>query len=512
MGNIYRNPESKEHPDKTLDELIKEYDTSEWEAKMAQCFLNNRQRELETIRSIIWIKEGIIREELGNGNGNKCRFTYPYTLEYVLRMLPNPDKVIKGCQKTRTWSEKEIMKAGALYKRFVDFVGENKEKKVYCFLVRMEKMDPEKSDNRASIAFMDEGKDVTQFFQPPTKVQLPEKLEVFQDKIEFSIQYNTNSSDYIKHTDQLKVMTSPYHDEKDSTTEIFPIPKDGNIPKITIRDLRPARCYTITLVAASSGYGYDGVTSKFGIFTNAFSEPTNFKLSEKTDQSLTVSWLPPEFKVEDKFDSFYYEITVETEGSNHSTTMRLEKIDTNKIIEGLESSTKYTISIETKTNIKKKACPTDYIEWKRHITKAKIKATTRPATLSEPTITEINETSAIVSWENYTVSSRRQEPPIPLYTLEYRRINPNTSEDFISGMIEIRQTEKTSRTLANLAAGASYKIKIKVEIPGMGESGFSPAVIFTTVSLANKSVTYLRPNLKIIKAEEKMKGIIIFLN
>ena len=212
LGIIYRQSGgySPNH-DTRLYEHIIYYENSKFEAKNCKCFLDNRQREIETVRSIIEIREDIVREEMGDGKGNKCRFTYPTTFEYQLWILPDPnEKRDRECKITETWSDVQIMKAGALYTRFVDFVMRNHEKKAHCFLVSMKKMNTTTNsttkENPAKIELMHEGYSEHKNFFPPIKVPLPEKLSVFRDRIEFVVPYaNVINSDQVKQTNLLRV-------------------------------------------------------------------------------------------------------------------------------------------------------------------------------------------------------------------------------------------------------------------------------------------------------------------
>ena len=188
------------------------YETCHFEAKQVKCFVDNRQRELETVRSIIDLKQGMVREEMGNGNGNKCRFKHPITLEYQLWILPDPNVTRDDeCNAGRTWKETDIMKAGALYERFVNFFKANHKKDLHCFLVSMKKMADCKDENPrcpASIKLMHEGKTINNMFFPPIEVPLPENLTVYKDKIEFTVPYDKQSSfntDQSKETNLLMV-------------------------------------------------------------------------------------------------------------------------------------------------------------------------------------------------------------------------------------------------------------------------------------------------------------------
>ena len=212
LGVIYRKTGgySPNHDD-LLANHTRKYENSKFEAKNCKCFLDNRQREIQTVRSIIYLIPEIVREEMGDGKGNKCRFTYPTTFEYQLYILPDPNKKRnRECEIKETWSDVQIMKAGALYKRFVDFVEQNKKKKNHCFLVSMKKMNTTTNstnqENPARIDLMHKGDSQLNDFFPPMKVPLPEKLDVFRDRIEFVVPYaNVSNSTQVKQTNLLMV-------------------------------------------------------------------------------------------------------------------------------------------------------------------------------------------------------------------------------------------------------------------------------------------------------------------
>ena len=503
LRNIYRTPEGKDHPDNTLAELVEDYNTSPWEIKNASCYLDERKRELETIRSIIPQLKGITREERGSGDGNKCRFENPWVVNYELRILPNPKAIVTyNCSNDRGWNDTEIMKAGALYKRFIGFHKANKEKKTYCFLVSMKEINKNES-TPASILLSHEGDIKEKAFLPPAKVGKPRNIAVFQDKLKFSIRYNRENMTL---TNQIKVQHATTDNPKAITTNIFPISANGNNTlEITIRDLKPKLCYEISIFGGSNEY--DGVATDFRVFTNPFTQPMNFKKVAEEDTSLKLRWLKPEHKITDNDTFFGYNITLEkVGGAKNGTVEKLPSLAlkgsfTEKTITGLEPSQKYRISIETVSYFKNDYCHSDYIDLKYHAMRPTIIATTLPATLSSPTVTNITETTVRVCWSDLVNTQETR-----MYTLEYRRINQNTTKDFIEGVKETRQTIKTVKVLRSLAAGAAYEIKVRVET-SVGKSKFSPGVIFNTVALANKTRPNLREKLLVVKSENQTRGI-----
>ena len=196
-----------------LDKHTIAYENGDFEAKKVKLFLDNRQRELETVRSIIKLKRYMKREELGNGQGNKCRFSNPVTFEYQLRILPDPVETLKcittdlepdeeepkeECKNAETYVDEEIMKAGALYKRFSEFYDINNPKMAHCFLVSMKKMKitNETNQNRndehpANIVLLYEGTKENKKFLPPIKPPLPKDITVSHSKVEFTVPYRS---------------------------------------------------------------------------------------------------------------------------------------------------------------------------------------------------------------------------------------------------------------------------------------------------------------------------------
>ena len=153
----------------------------------------------------------------------------------------------------------------------------------------------------------------------------------------------------------------------------------------------------------SEKYNYDGIKSNFTIMTHHFSEPTNFKLIGRSDKTLTVSWLDPEHKINNRGnDKYYYSITIQSENATFKNKLRVESEENKKVIEGLEPSKKYNIRIATKSTIKiDNLCPTNYIKVIYNDLMATITATTRPLTPEMPNFTDVTETSAVISWKSH---------------------------------------------------------------------------------------------------------------
>ena len=239
--------------------------------------------------------------------------------------------------------------------------------------------------------------------------------------------------------------------------------------------------------------------------THHFSEPTNFKLIGRSDKTLTVSWLDPEHKINNRGnDKYYYSITIQSENATFDNELRVESEENKKVIEGLEPSKKYKITIETKSNIKiDSLCPTNYIKINYNDLMATITATTRPLTPEMPNFTDVTETSAVISWNSH--NSIIKDDSV-WYTVEYNWIDPNTTKDMTPPVNDVRRTKRTSKKLENLKAGNTYKVHIKVNTDLLGESDASPGVIFKTISLTNDSQKNLREKLGIIKTEGDMES------
>ena len=278
---------------------------------------------------------------------------------------------------------------------------------------------------------------------------------------------------------------------------------------VAIRDLVPNRCYKFQLSGKSKTFNYDGIITEFKVVTHGYSEPTNFKWTDKTDKSVTVTWLDPEFKLSPKKKDYYYEITVERKceecGNLSLPVLRVPSDKYSKEIQGLEPSKKYNITIETKFNIKiDQNCPTDYIKIEREGLKATVIATTLPPTPEMPIISNITERTAMVNWTKAEVIDDKNDTV--WYTIRYSSIDPNTTEQLPGGVNDTRRTKMTYTKLENLKPGKTYKVHLTVTSEELGTSQSSPAIIFKTVSLTNTSKENLRENLGIIENEEYMKG------
>ena len=277
---------------------------------------------------------------------------------------------------------------------------------------------------------------------------------------------------------------------------------------VAIRDLIPNQCYKFRLSGKSKMFNYDGVFTEFKAITHGYSEPTNFKWIDKTDKSVTVTWLDPEYKISQQKKDYYYEITVEPKCEECENlrlpVLRVPSDESSKIIQGLEPSKKYKITIETKFNIKiDQNCPTDYIEIERRGLNATVFATTLPPTPEMPIIFNITERTAMVNW---TTAKVINENDTVWYTIRYRSINPNTTEKDDLGVDDTRRTMMTNTTLENLKRGKTYMVHLTVTSEELGQSQSSPAIIFKTVSLTNKSQVDLTQNLGMTENNLYMKG------
>ena len=283
---------------------------------------------------------------------------------------------------------------------------------------------------------------------------------------------------------------------------------------VAIRDLIPNLCYRFQLSGKSKTFNYDGVITEFKVVTHGYSEPTNFKWTDKTDKSVTVTWLSPEFKLSPKKKDYYYEITVEPKcdecGNLSLPVLRVPSDKYSKIIQGLEPSKKYKITIETKFNTKiDQNCPTDYIKIERRGLNATVFATTLPPTPEMPIISNITETTAMVIWKKTKVIN---ENDTVWYTIRYGSINPNTTEKDGKGVDDTRRTKLTNTTLKNLKRGRTYMVDLTVTSEELGASQRSPAIIFNTVSLTEQSQVDLTENLGMNENRRYMTGQKIVFN
>ena len=277
---------------------------------------------------------------------------------------------------------------------------------------------------------------------------------------------------------------------------------------VAIRDLTPNLCYRFQLSGKSKKFNYDGVITEFKVVTHGYSEPTNFKWTDKTDKSVTVAWLDPEYKLSQEKKDYYYEITVKPQceecGNLSLPKLRVPSEENSKQIQGLEPSKKYKITIETKFNIKiDQTCPTDYIRIKRNGLTATVLATTLPPTPEMPIISDITERTAMVNWTKAKVIN--ENDPV-WYTIRYTSINPNTTEKDDKGVDDTRRTKKNYTILENLKRGKTYKVHLTVTSEELGASEPSPAIIFKTISLTNQSQRDLTQNLGMNENNDYMKG------
>merc|ERR1712203_12519 len=258
----------------------------------------------------------------------------------------------------------------------------------------------------------------------------------------------------------------------------YPLNRQGP-ERITLTSLEPNTVYQIEYSLAS-GEPHNLKTSKSNniiVATNPFSTPTNVRISDITESSFVVSYKRPH-TIAPNVEIDNYEIDVyDASGQNTMpTVIQPSNNDSQGVyratIDNLDFSTEYQVKISAKSKFQPKDDP--HIARKQYY--AETKAITIPARLESPNIISVSHHGMSIRWN----SPFRIAPAsnISNYVVLYERIDPlNTSNSL--GNAKTQFSRENEITLQDLAAGATYKVQVKVRTTS-GESQYSSETIAST--------------------------------
>lgn len=486
-------------------------------------FLQHRQRELDTVESVIHVKsKGIVIEEDDGGNGNKCLFKYPYAIQYVLNVLPSSNITEEFIQRVNHsgidkynedqswfWKEYLISLAGAKLRSFLQLFETFDKKKPRCFMVSLKKVGVEKS--AATIALYKNGGLIHRNFIPPVKVPPPLSVTVSHNEITFIISYDKTDNvtnlikvHYIETLNQSKI-------EILENIRIFQIPDKKVNHTFTIGGLNSNTTYQLT-VSAGSEFGYGPSSDAFFVRTNEFTAPTYFKVVNKTDTTLTLSWQAPKYGWEmamtnlENGTMLYYKIIVYSKWNQKTGDIQMEVVvngtNTTTLVKNLVSAEEYHVTIEAMSS---RNVGSSYPNIVRKGTLESINATTRPATPEAPLIEQISQTHASIEWEkpSKVQGSDGYDGSDISYTLRYTLMDPKDDQATMKEIIiPLKQNQII---LKELTEGSIYKISVKVKT-SFGESAYSPPAIAETLVSEESYLDTLRKSLGINDVQDTIKS------
>ena len=365
--------------------LVQRYQKGPFAYRNFLLFLNNRKREMDTLDMIInsQDEEGIVIEESSNGNGNECIFKNKFTVQYTLHVLPAIDIVGKYVNSTMGnndnernrwfWNEKLVSKAGAKHRYFMEFYHKNYNKKEnnVCYLIRLKDFN-ETINPKVFIDIYDDGDNIGEDFQPPSKLKPPKTVNALYNEIDFHLDINMNhtpsiDSKRIKVVYEYEYEVKKKHDKDDDEDEDeddemekkkvtrnqkFELADFGKT-QIRIKRLRPNTTYEIECMIWYP-FGVEQHSIKFPVTTSTYSEPRHLQAVNVTTSSIVLSWEKPRWILGSP-DNLRYKIVYskvkfpDTEDrfdeEKNSLGIIIED-DRNTTIRALEPNTEYIITVE----------------------------------------------------------------------------------------------------------------------------------------------------------------------
>ena len=165
-----------------LTKLVGAYYDSPWRKDKFFTLLNVRQKEIETIESIIYHDElpappRVVIDLDKSGDGNECIINNDYLIVYDLEVMPeNADKLGEIYEKNRTVNEenkwfnqaRQVGKNRPIFKNFLNLANMNNERSI-CFLISLNKID---STNSVpfKLTLQKEGENIMENLKRPMRV------------------------------------------------------------------------------------------------------------------------------------------------------------------------------------------------------------------------------------------------------------------------------------------------------------------------------------------------------
>ena len=521
----FRGGKAKE---KDIVNLMNAYRDSPFNPDAVHRFLQHRQRELETIESMIHEEtEGIVIDEKDSGDGNNCLFQNKFAVQYILEILPthNVTKVfmdhINKCTyptnytclnkydeketKNWFWNDNLIAGAGTKLRGFLKLSHTSENKKDTCFMIKIEKQ----KSSKPSIKLYKNGKRIREDFCPPMKVEIPKNITTSMNQLNFTVKTSISDKvinilkveyDEIIETDK-KFDTktneeNPIQFNKD--VRYFDISNGTNDNFITLNGLSSNATYRIK-VSVGSEFGYGPHSDEIKVITNAFSPPRNFKVTDRTHNSINLAWKKPKYPKSTNVNVTKYQIIIYA-SSNHTKynfpmVIFVDGDQTSQLIEKLPTTEKFYITIEAQ---KENKTGSSYPFTVRKDSVAFLDTSTLPTKPKPPIIEDTNQDAIFISFRTPTKLKLRESKTE--YFLKFaRKIN------------DTRMTETTRHTtreyfvLKELEQDAVYELHVKLNT-SFGESLYSESALAHTVKTTSSYHSMLRDSLGIPNLERSIEG------
>jgi len=502
---------------------LNEYANSPFEYNRALNFLLQRKKELKTVElALQQTVKGIIIDEASSVSVQECEWHSPFAAVYELNVLPENNVVneyIDAVKHSQNWTEPSkwfedlqgFGRASNLYRDFIDFRKINMDRNDVCFIVKLDYNRPGK--NYASIKILENGVELQNNFHLENRPEIPTSHSI-QSSIHhiispIKVTYTSVWFDVAWHPDnlitkQVAVTTNKLVDVNSTgVTQFHPLNRQGPT-RITVNRLQPNTAYQITYSLAS-GKPHNLKTSESNnimVTTNPFSTPTNVRISEVTDSSFLISYKRPH-TIAPNVTIDAYEIDVYDENGRNTMPTIIQPSNNNSqaiyrtIIDNLDFSTIYNVKISAKSN----AQPREETHVSRQQFFAETKAITLPTRL---------ETPNVISTSHHTMSIRWNPPTriapdayISNYVILYERIDPHSLESLSVAKTQFSGSNEI--TLQGLAAGATYKVQVKIRTTE-GESEYSAEKIAST-PMVQTEFEELRHSLNLPTLEQKIRTI-----
>jgi hypothetical protein len=244
------------------------------------------------------------------------------------------------------WNESLISTAGKKHRGFLTLFETMEKRKESCFMIKLLKQDLQSAP---AIVLYKNGQSVHKNYEPPSKLPKPDNVTVSIDNMTFIVKYKMKDNI----TNVLKIQYSEILKVDNTTKEVhnikyFQLTKKSLDNLITLDRLNANAMYRIK-VSAGSEFGYGPNSEEFTVITNSFTPPTNFRVTSKTHNSLTLAWEKPKYP-ENSGNSTIdkYQVVVYIKGNHemYDFPMIVEIKGTNKTIDNLPDTEEYYITIE----------------------------------------------------------------------------------------------------------------------------------------------------------------------
>ena len=482
--------------------LLNRLNKSIFQKEMAMSFLDRRHKEVGTIDLYLRHRgapgTGIVVEEDGSAEGNKCRIDFTFLVEFNLPVLPDQDVIERYLaihkhnqsqayiqmyqeKEQQYWynNETDVKVTGELYKRFVDFQNLNKEMDDSCYLVSLEKVDKKK---KPSIKIV--GRDaevITNSFKTPRKKSPEGKIIVKSESIEFKV-----STPYDGVMNKLEIIyeqLGPDPVGKDKRVK-FPsyrhqidVKKEDKLTTVSLTKLQPATNYVIKMRTFSERYDIYWAVGPFSdpltVTTSSSSPPSHLVSNKKTDTLVGLEWVASMHR-KDANITIDYKATTHL-GNCQSSHIQSEVTEkTGLVLKGLKSATKYCFKV---TAVPRPAIITSCTSEGEngHLktfdcllkNSANLEINTAPSPPTDFRVIKVTESAVSLQWKTPKIAPGST---LDGYVVEFVRVYDHSKKEFGDRMSKKSSTNRLE--ISALVSGATFRFSVMVKTSA-GDSDWS---------------------------------------